>query len=328
MPDSTIRVIEDENAFMEVEGGSTYTQLLPSLNIVVDLSDDLLFRVGVFRGLSRPDPSDMGFGRFLDIDDTGMPMTVGDLVGSAVAVGNPDLEPLTSWNFDAALEWYPNQDTVLAGGVYYKRFIGGFANAQQTETFEVNGETFEAPVTLAETDDDERNLLGFELTAAHAFSYLPGILSGLGAKIGLNAAYSDFEFQDQNFGSAVVFDADGESRRVGIVEPANIFGFSSLVFNGQAYWAIGNFDAQVIVKHRSQYFQQFVSTPGITRYIADNTVVEARLTYQLTRNLAIRAEGLNLTDEPRIHYNPTPNNLSEVNSYGPRFFVGLRGKFY
>ncbi|MEL7370077.1 MAG: TonB-dependent receptor [Myxococcota bacterium] len=326
--DNTISIVEDPNAFVDVVGGGSYLEFLPSLNIVVDLDYDLIMRFGVFRGLSRPDPADLGFGRFLDVDDTGNPMSVDDLVGNAIAIGNPNLKPLTSWNFDAALEWYPDPDTVLAGGVYFKRFIGGFRNVQQTESFDIDGQPLEAPVTTTQTDDDERSLLGFELTAAHAFTYLPGILSGLGAKIGLNVAYSDFEFQDQNFGSSVVIGPDGETDRVGIVEPANIFGFSSVVFSGQAYWEIGDLDLQVIVKHRSQYFQQFISTPGNIRYIADNTVLEARATYHLTKNLALRAEGINLLDEPRIQYNPTPNNLAEVNSYGPRLFVGLRGKFY
>ena len=326
--DGTISVSEDDNAFTRVEGGSSYLELLPSVNVVVNLADDLLLRGGVFRGLSRPDPADMGFGRFLDVDDAGDPMSVDDLVGNAIAVGNPDLEPLTSWNLDLALEWYPDSDTVLAGGFYYKRFIGGFENSQRTETFEVDGETLEAPVTLSQTSDDARNLFGFELTAAHALTYLPGFLSGLGAKLGLNVAYSDFEFEDANFGASTVITDDGETSRVGIVEPANIFGFSSVVLSGQLYYAIGDFDMQMILKHRSSYFQQFISTPGNIRYIGANTVLEARATYQLTRNLALRAEGINLLDEPRIQYNPTPNNLAEVNSYGPRLFVGLRGKFY
>ena len=325
--DGTISVSEDPNAFTSVEGGGTYLEFLPSFNFVMDLTPDVLLRAAVFRGLSRPDPADLGFGRFLNVDDTGDPMAVSDLVGDALAVGNPDLEPLTSWNFDLALEWYPEPDTILAGGLYYKRFVGGFRNSQRIETFDIDGEAFEAPVTTSETDDDERNLLGFEITAAHAFTYLPGILKGFGAKLALNVAYSDFEFEDQNFGSSIVITDEGETRRVGIVEPANIFGFSSLVFSGQLYYQLGNFDIQAIIKHRSQYFQQFISTPGNIRYIADNTVLEARATYKLTRNFAIRVEGINVLDEPRIQYNPTPNNLAEVNSYGPRLFVGLRGRF-
>ena len=319
--------IENDDEFTSVSGGSNYLEFLPSLNVVVDLAPDVLLRGGVFRGLSRPDPADLGFGRQLSIDDDGMPMTVADFASNAIATGNPNLEPLTSWNFDVALEWYPNPDTILAGGVYYKRFIGGFENVQVTETFEVDGEPLDTPVTTTQTSDEEKNLLGFEVTAAHAFTYLPGILKGFGAKLSLNVAYSDFEFEDANFGSSIVIREDGATERVGIVEPANIFGLSNVVFSGQLYYQLGGFDFQLIVKHRSRYFQQFISTPGNIRYIAANTVLEGRATYRITKNISVRIEGINLLDEPRIQYNPTPNNLAEVNSYGPRLFAGIRGKF-
>ena len=324
-PDGTISVIEDSSAFQAVVGGKRYTELLPSFNVVMDLRDDVLLRGGVFRSLSRPDPADLGFGRDLNVDDGDDPTSIAELVGSARASGNPDLEPLTSWNLDVAIEWYPNEDSILAAGVYYKRFLGGFENTQRVEQFSIDGQPFDADVTTMRTDEDASVLYGFELTAAHSF----GLWSGLGAKLSVNLADSDFEFEDANFGSAIVVDEAGNvvSERVGIVEPANVFGFSESVVSAQLYYQIGDLDLQFIYKSRSDYFQQFISTPGNLRYIADNQVLEARLTYQVTDNISVRLEGINLLDEPRIQYNPTPNNLAEVNSYGPRLFAGVRAKF-
>ncbi len=327
--DGTISVLEDSVSFFSVTGGGSYTELLPSFNLVMDLKDDVLLRGGIFRGLSRPDPADLGFGRDLNVDDSGNPMTIADLVGRASASGNPDLEPLTSWNFDVALEWYPNEDTIIAAGFYYKRFLGGFENTQRVEEFTIDGQPFNADVTTSRTDEDTSRLTGLEFTAAHAFSYLPGVYSGLGVKLSINLADSDFEFEDANFGSSLVVDGSGNvvSERVGFVEPADLFGFSDNVVSAQLYYQIAGIDAQLIFKRRSEYFQQFISTPGNIRYIDDNEVLEARVTYQITDNVTIRAEAINLLDEPRIQYNPTPNNLAEVNSYGPRLFVGVRAKF-
>ncbi|MCE2392438.1 MAG: TonB-dependent receptor [Proteobacteria bacterium] len=328
-PDGTIVVLEDGSNFFSVSGGSSYTELLPSANLVMSLQEDVLLRAGIFRGLSRPDPSDMGFGRSLSVDDSGDPMSIQDLVGNASANGNPDLEPLTSWNFDLALEWYPNRDTMVAVGAYYKRFLGGFENAQRVEEFTIDGQPFFADVTVSRTDTHESTLYGFELTAAHSFSYLPGLWKGLGAKLSLNVADSDFEFEDGIFGEALVLDESGNvvSQRVGIVPPADLFGFSDTVMSAQLYYQIGDFDFQVIYKYRSEYFQQFISTPGNIRYIDDNNVLEARITYQIADGISMRIEGINLLDEPRTQYNPTPSNLAEVNSYGPRLFAGIRAKF-
>ena len=327
-PDGTISAIEDGSNFQEVVGGKSYTELLPSFNAVVDLQEDLLLRAGIFRGLSRPDPADLGFGRRLSVNDDDDPTSIADLAGTANASGNPDLKPLTSWNFDLALEWYPNADSIVAGGIYYKRFRGGFENTQRIEQFEIDGQPFPADVTTSRTISDPSSLFGFEMTLAHAFTYLPGALSGLGTKVSYNYADADFEFEDQNFGASRVLDEAGNvvSERVGLVEPAGIFGLSKHVLSAQAYYQIGGFDLQVIYKHRSRYFQQFISSPGLIRYIGDTGVVEARATYKLNDRVSFRVEGINLFDEPRKQYIPVPDNLSELNSYGPRLFVGVRVK--
>lgn len=325
--DGELTVNEDGDEFYSVVGGSSYTELLPSFNMVMDISEDVLFRAGVYRGMSRPDPADMGYGRDLNVDDDDA-TSINDLVGSASASGNPDLEPLMSWNLDVALEWYPTPDSIMALGLYYKSFQGGFENTQRKEQFLIDGQAFTADVTTSRTIDDTSTLTGFELTLAHAFTNLPGLLSGLGGKLSINIANSDFEFEDQTFGASRVLDEDGNvvSERVRLVPAAGLFGFSEQVISAQVYYQWNKLDLQLIYKYRSQYFQQFVSSPGIIRYIDDNSVVEARATYEIMDNVTVRLEGLNLFDEPRKNLIPNPDSLSELNSYGPRIFMGVRIK--
>ncbi len=326
--DGTITVNEEGDNFYSVTGGDSYVELLPSFNAVMDLNEDLLLRAGVYRGLSRPDPADMGFGRTLTVDDDDA-TSISEVVGRATANGNPDLEPLTSWNVDLALEWYPNPDTIVAVGGYYKRFLGGFENTQRVEEFLIDDQSFQADVTTTRTKDDHSTLKGFEVTLAHAFTHLPGFLSGLGTKLSYNWADADFEFEDQTFGASRVLDESGNvvSERIGLIPAANLFGFSKEVLSAQVYYQIGKLDLQAIYKYRSKYFQQFVSSPGIIRYIGNTGVVEARATYEIRPNLTVRIEVLNLFDEPRRNFIPTPNSLSELNSYGPRIFLGIRAKF-
>lgn len=327
-PDGTINVNEDTNSFFSVVGGSSYTELLPSFSATIDLTDDTIFRFGVFRGLSRPDPADLGFGRSLSVSDDGDPTTIGDLVGSAPLVtGNPDLEPLTSWNLDLAVEWYPNDDTIVAVGAYAKRFLGGYENTERVEEFAIDGQPFFVDVTTTRTDEDESSLYGLEFTASHSFSYLPSrFWRGFGLKVSYNYADSDFEFEDQNFGASLVLNEAGEvvSERIGIVPPADIFGFSEHVFSAQTYYETQKFNIGLIYKFRSEYFQQFISTPGLIRYVGDTEVVELKASYKLSDDFTIKIEGINLFDEPRKQYIPVTGNLSELNSYGPRYFMGVR----
>lgn len=323
-------IVEDPGAdFISVAGGSSYSELLPSFNAVLELNDDLLLRAGVYRALSRPSPSDMGFGRsFAGLSDDSTDVeTVEAAIGTAVANGNPNIKPFTSWNGDLAIEWYPNDDTILALGGYYKSFEGGFENVSTTETFSVDGQDLDTLVTVQQTTEDTSTIYGFEVTATHAFSYLPDFWSNFGVKLSYNWADSDFEVEDANFGASSIVGVDGSvSERVGIVEPAEIFGFSDTVASAQFYYQEGGFNVQLIYKYRSEYFQQYVSTPGNLRYVADKGVYEARVSYKVNSNIKVSLEAINLFDETKRQFNPTRDNFSEINVYGPRIYAGIQYK--
>jgi len=314
--------------FDQVVGGGGYTELLPSASIIIDMRDDLLFRGGLFRGISRPDPSALDFSRNFNVQDGDNVEDVADLLGNVRAAGNPNTQPLTSWNLDAALEWYPNADTILAGGVYYKRFQGGFEQTQQRETFVIDGQSIDGNVTTTRTRDNESNLYGFELTATHSFNYLDGFWSGFGAKLSYNYATSDFEFEDGAGGSSIVLNEAGEivSQRFGVLPPAEIFGLSENVVSAQLYYQTEKFDAQLIYKSRSDYFQQFVASPDRVRFVDDNSVWEVRLSYLLNERIKFSLEGINLFDEPRRDFRGISGNVLNVNSYGPRLFFGVTVK--
>lgn len=95
----------------------------------------------------------------------------------------------------------------------------------------------------------------------------------------------------------------------------------------QAYYEIGPVELQGVYKYRSNYFQQFVSSPGRIRYVDDASVFEARLSVRLTDNVTFRLEGINLFNEPRINYRGAPDDFGAIQVYGPRYFAGLRFRF-
>lgn len=327
--DGTIDLEEDTTVVETVSGGGDYTEVLPSLNVVMDLKDDVILRGGIFRGMSRADPADMNFSRSFDTDSDGDPTTLAELISGVNASGNPNFDPLTSWNYDLAAEWYPNEDTILAVTVYAKDFKGGFENAVTQETFTIDGQQVTVPVTLLSTNEETSSLYGLELTASHRFQNLPDVLDGLGFKVSYNIADSDFEFEDSNYGDLGFRDENGDfvQTAVGIVAPGNIPGFSEQTFSGQLYYQKGPFDGSLIYKYRSEYFQPYTSNGTRLRYVGDVGVWEARASYQVNDNLRASVEAINLFDAPKEQYFYTNDNLGEVNYYGPRIFVGLRAKF-
>ena len=311
-----------------------YTEFLPSAIAVVELSDDKLLRFGAFRSLSRADPSDLGLGRQFQTsaDDSGEDTaeSLDELITGVTAFGNPAIDPLTAWNFDAGFEWYPNRDSILAISGYYKSFRGGFTNVTENETFSINGQDVSFDVSgLQQVSDDSSDLFGVEFTGSHQFSYLPGILSGLGVKVSYNYVDSDFEFEDSRFGDVFQGLADGTviQTNEGIVAPGGLPGLSDHTLSAQVYHQVGKLDTSIRYKFRSEYFQPFTSDGTRLRFVDDVGVWEARASYKLTDNFRLSAEAINIFSEPRNDAILVNDDRFQINDFGPRIFFGLRGRF-
>ena len=306
-----------------VQGGGDYTEVLPSFNLVVDYSDDILLRAGIYRGMSRADPSDLGFSRTFQVANDEAPETLSDLLVGINGSGNPNTQPLMSWNYDAAFEWYPDEDSIVALGFYYKQFNGGFQQQTVLETFNIEGEDIALPITNSVTSDDESDLFGIEASFAYRWD------SGFGVKLGYNFADTDFEFEDSLYGDTFVTDLDGVTTQLteGIIEPGAVPGFSEHVFNGQVYYQIGGFDAAIIYKYRSEYFQPYTSNGTRLRYVDEVGVWEARASYKINKNIRVKVEAINLFSAPRSDDFFVEGNLGQVSDYGPRLFAGISFKY-
>ena len=328
-----VEITADENGIFQltrspdnierVVGGGDYTKVLPSFNLVVDYTDDILLRAGIYRGMSRANPSDMGYSRDF-IEDLGAdPTTISDLLVGVNGSGNPDLQPLMSWNYDLAIEWYPNEDSIFAFGLYHKQFNGGFQQQTQLENFIVNGEAIALPITNSVTTDESSSLTGIEISVAYRWE------SGIGVKLGYNYADTDFEFEDSNYGSTFETDLDGVTTQLteGIVPPGSVPGFSEHVFSGQVYYQIGDFDTALIYKYRSEYFQPYTSNGTRLRFVNDVGVWEARASYKINKNLRVKVEAINLFSEPRSDDFYVLGNTGQVSDYGPRLFAGISFKY-
>ena len=107
------------------------------------------------------------------------------------------------------------------------------------------------------------------------------------------------------------------SRAVGIPGPQHLHDGGAL-----------HLDLQAIGKFRSHYYQDFTgNTAQQNRYYDDNASVDLRLRYRVNKQLSLSLELMNLTNEPRVAYQPLYGNFREVVSYGRRAYFGVRYKF-
>jgi iron complex outermembrane receptor protein len=315
--------LQANDSVERIVGGGDYTEVLPSFNLVVDYSDDILLRAGIYRGMSRANPANLGYSRTFQTDDTDTPVSIGDLLTGVNGSGNPNTQPLMSWNYDVAFEWYPNEDSIVALGLYYKQFTGGFQQRTVLENFNVDGVDVSLPITNSVTTDQSSDLIGLEASFAYRWE------SGVGVKFGYNYADTDFEFEDSLYGDTFETDLDGVTTQLteGIIDPASVPGFSEHVFSGQLYYQVGDFDTAIIYKYRSEYFQPYTTNGTRLRYVDDVGVWEARASYKINKNVRVKVEAINLFSEPKSTFYFARGNAGEVNDYGPRLFAGVSVKY-
>lgn len=143
--------------------GRGYAHWLPSLNLRAELTPRLFARAALSRQITRPS--------FMQLAPT---VTV-DFVNALGDAGNPRLQALTAWQYDAALEWYLAPAGHLYASLFYKD-VAGFIRTQATfEIIQGQPILVSRPVNAA-----DGWIAGVELGYAHRLAFLPGPLSGLG----------------------------------------------------------------------------------------------------------------------------------------------------
>jgi TonB-dependent receptor len=126
--DFSIQVDDTKPSFLKPAEAS-YDNLLPSLDLRLDIRDDLIARFSFGKtiaraGLGSLSTSASGFG-------AGGGSTVFGAQPSA-AQSNPELLPLESTNFDLSLEWYYDDASYVSAGVFEKNVMNFLGEEQIT----------------------------------------------------------------------------------------------------------------------------------------------------------------------------------------------------
>ena len=296
-----------------------YQYWLPSANIGFDLSPKIKLRLAAYRAIARSGIEDFGAG--IALNPTTGTGGVSDIVFNATT-GNPNLKPLRAWNLDASFEYYMTPDTLLAGAVYYKWLTGAVIGRSEPRPTDITATTIiddGTPVTQTFTispvgpanDLETRHLYGLEVSASHAFSYLPAPLDGFGINGGYNLAFSNFEYPDT-------------SPLADFVDPANIIGLSRHVASGSIYWEKYGLSLRAFYRYRSKYFKP---NSGTNRYVRGAGYVNLSAQYDITKNVQIKLQALNVTNNKDVFYKGVNDSITEVSESGPSYYFGARFRF-
>lgn len=157
-------------------------------------------------------------------------------------------------------------------------------------------------------------LRGFEVNVQQPFTFLPGFLSNLGILANYTHVSSDIEYLLTANGSATV--------------KAPLLGLSKNAANATLYFETKKFSIRGSVAYRSNYLTAVPGTEG-NAYNGTNatTNFDAQISYNVTDNLKLSLEMINLTDEKNDQFVDETNRLNVLTHSGRQFVFGARMAF-
>ncbi|HEY8876955.1 MAG TPA: TonB-dependent receptor [Roseateles sp.] len=309
------------SGYLATGGGSPvtatrdYTDWLPSANVSVNLTKDLILRAAAAKVMSRPPLQNLNPGGTLS--------TTGTL---SYTGGNPALDPFRATTFDLSGEWYHAKNAFIGLGVFQKDIKSYVLTVGRNVPYKDTG----LPLSLlpsnftgdeiflvsAPVNSKGGKLTGFEINVQQPFSFLPG----WGKNFGLLANYTQVKSKMDYVISAAVGAAT-------VTE--DLVNLSPRSWNLSLYYDDGTFSGRVSSSARSAFLTTIPA--GNNQDVAGKNKtfnVDLSLGYQFNKQLQLTFEATNLTNQPNDQFISRAMNNVVVNNYtGREFIIGGRYKF-
>jgi TonB-dependent receptor len=303
-----------------VTQNSGYFNALPSVQVQYLIEKNTNLRGNFSMGISRPNVADE------------VPTTSVDPNASpkSVTVGNPNLKPTRSNNYDLLVEHFFQPLGILQAGFYYKQltnpiystaeFLTSGPNASFLQTQSINGPS--------------AHITGFEMDWEQRFSFLPSFASGLGIAANYSYTASQATFPAN-------FSCSSDTPPICRTDHPRLQRTAPNNWNIGLTYDKARFSMRFAISHNdtSIYQYQFVANstpndpilglkgPSGDNYLYAHTQYDIQGSYRLYKGLSFFASGLNLTNEVFGFYNGSPIYPVQREFYKPTVSFGMRWNF-
>ena len=276
-----------------------YSDVLPALNLKLDISDELVARIAASSVISRPTITDL------------VPRLTYNSVQLEASGGNPDLDPFRADQLDVIFEFYPSEDTSYAIGIFYKDVESFVENQQVARDLFGDGQIyrFSTPV-----NGDGAKIKGLELAASHYFSNFDGL--------GISGNYTY---------------VDSTSMSVSQVTGKNLpfIGLSETSYNLAIFYEQGSLSSRLAYNYRDDRLLTSTGSgvfPTVTPvFIEEYASLDGSVSYSFDVQgvpVSVFLSATNLTDEYERQIGEGGNNRNVGTiAWGPTYELGFRVSF-
>ncbi len=307
---------------LPVHGGATYTDTLPSLNLVFSFRPDLKLRLGVSKTMARPRMDDMRAGAdqpqltALLPAPSNNPPDPGQW--TANAGGKPDLKPWRAKAFDLSLEKYFGRRSYVAVAGFMKKLdsfiyqrstvrdFSGFVNYNPALVpgCSLSQPTCNPNLGILTTQDNGTGgkVYGAEISLSLDAGVFMPALDGLGLIASESNTRNKLPLDNNN-------------------NPINLDGFSGTVNSVALYYEKAGFSARVSQRYRSAFTATtrgvLLNTENSTHIDAEKQI-DAQLGYSFDsgalKGLSILLQGNNITNQAAIQ-RQSPQTVGSAGNY-------------
>ncbi|MCW3849429.1 TonB-dependent receptor [Sphingomonas sp. LB-2] len=294
-----------------------YDHWLPAVNLVAEITPNVLLRFGYADVITRPGLAALSPGGSLTIQAS----------NRGYSTGNPFLDPTKATNLDLSAEWYFGKGSLLAVGLFQKN-ISTLSGTSITELVPytqlglpldlLNG-TGVLPTDLFQytrtVNGQGGKLKGFEINYQHQLTFLPGFLSHLGV-------LANYTYVEAN----ITYPGPGGVGTV--VGP--LTNLSNKSANGTLFYEDSVFSIRGSATYRSSYLTAFAGgarEQSTEEGVNETLNFDASSSLKITDNVTLTFEAINLTDEPQDFYIDKDDQVVLFHHTGRQFYAGVRVKF-
>lgn len=343
---SAINRTQTPTEVTEISRRASYTDILPSMNLIYDLGGGHNLRLAAARQMARPRMDEMRANflpSFSNPCGGSPPCVPGQEINPWSATGgNPLLEPWRAWAFDVSYEWYLGKASYISIAGFYKD-LSNYIYTQR-QPFDFTG--LPLPPTAANIPDgviispigqinqpangQGGSIKGIELTAALELGRIIEPLDGFGV-------IGTYSYTDSNLRPTA-------SENPEVIQATRIAGLSGDVYNVTGYFEKWGFQARMSYRWRSAFkgeVTQLFAVRGATEILAEEDV-SAQIGYTFQPGSTLEGLGLlfqvnNLTNSPfrtRLGVDAGGARTSDgsflpevVEKYGRQFLFGFSYKY-
>jgi len=257
---------------------SDYADWLPSFNLAVNLSEDVILRVSSAKVISRPNYT------FLN------PAASTNETTRQITRGTVKLDPYRATQSDLGIEWYFNDESLFSATLFNKDIRSFVIQGANKSRIINNGNEY---ILNEPAQGLGGEIQGLELQYQQQLGDF-----GWAA----NATYSEgFGLQQTDDG----------------IKETDLPGMSKLSYNLSAYYETDQYSARVAYTFREDFIAQSTGIGGNTLWDSHG-FVDANITWHATENVDVSFEATNLTDESTTQRLTTDYNAMRLSGENGR----------